>query len=83
MSATRPKRSHSHTSRLGGWLPVDPNELNRWLKDSIDEAEKTRAPFHPVIEEFHQLIESDPVLFMYFSQMFEQQPRFPPPPNSG
>jgi phosphatidylserine decarboxylase len=83
MSATRPKHSIPLTSRLGGWLPVHPHELNRWLKDTIDEAGKRRAPFHPVIEEFRDRIESDPVLFMYFMQMFEQQPRFPPPPGSG
>ena len=83
MSATRPKTSHSLTSRLGGWLPTKPEELNRWLKDTIDEAETRRASFHPVIEEFRDMIESDPAMFMYFSQMFEQQPRFPPPPGSG
>jgi phosphatidylserine decarboxylase len=83
MSATRPKTSSGLTSRLGGWLPVHPHELNRWLKDTIDEAEKRRTSFHPVIEEFWCMIESDPVMYMYFSQMFEQQPRFPPPPGSG
>ena len=29
------------------------------------------------------MIESDPVMFMYFTQMFEQQPAFSPPPQSG
>ena len=29
------------------------------------------------------MIESDPVMFMYFTQMFEQQPGFAPPPQSG
>ena len=83
MSATRPKTSSWLTSRLGGWLPAHPHELNRWLKDTIDEAEKRRMSFHPVIEEFRDMIESDPVMYMHFSQMFEQQPRFPPPPGSG
>lgn len=83
MSATRPKTSSWLTSRLGGWLPHHPHELNRWLKDTIDEAETRRTAFHPVIEEFRCLIESDPVLYMYFSQMFEQQPRFSPTPGSG
>ena len=83
MSATRPKTSSSLTSRLGGWLPEHPHKLNRWLKDTIDEAEKRWTSFHPVIEEFRHMIESDPIMYMYFSQMFEQQPRFPPPPGSG
>lgn len=83
MKASHQTTSISLTSRLGGWLPVDPGELNYWLKATIDEAEKRKAPFHPVIEEFQHLIESDPVLFMYFTQMFVQQPTFPPPPGSG
>jgi phosphatidylserine decarboxylase len=83
MSTTRPKTSSWLTSRLGGWLPVHPYKLNRWLKDTIDEAEKRRTPFHPVIKEFRHTIESDPVMYMYFSQMLEQQPRFPPPADSG
>lgn len=74
---------HSLTSRLGGWLPMDPQELNQWLAKTIDEAEKKCAPYHPVVEEFQHLIESDPVLFMNFTLMFEQQPTFPPPPGSG
>jgi phosphatidylserine decarboxylase len=57
--------------------------MNRWLEDTIDEAEKRRKSFHPVIEEFRYMIESDPIMCMYFSQMFEQQPRFPAPPGSG
>jgi phosphatidylserine decarboxylase len=83
MNTTRPKTSSWLTSRLGGWLPVHPHKLNRWLKDTIDEAEKRSTSFHPVVEEFRFMIESDPVMYMYFSQMFEQQPRFPPPPGSG
>jgi phosphatidylserine decarboxylase len=83
MSATRPKSSSWHTSRLGGWLPGHPHELNRWLEDTIDDAENRRKPFHPVIDEFRSMIESDPVMSMYFAAMFEQQPRFPPPPGSG
>ncbi|HEX8199492.1 MAG TPA: phophatidylserine decarboxylase associated domain-containing protein [Isosphaeraceae bacterium] len=79
MNATRPKTSLSLTSRLGGWLPADPTALNRWLAETIAEAEQKRAPVHPVIEEFRDLIEGDPVLFMYFTQMFEQQPRIAPP----
>lgn len=73
----------SLTTRLGGWLPVDPDALNRWLAKTIAEAEEKRAPFHPVMEEFRHMIESDPVMYMNFTLMFEQQPVFPPPPGSG
>lgn len=59
------------TSRLGHWLPCDPEVLNLWLKKTIDDAEKKKAPFHPVIQEFQTMIETDPVMLMYFTQMFE------------
>jgi phosphatidylserine decarboxylase len=33
--------------------------------------------FHPVIQEFQEIIEEDPVLFMLFTQMFEEIPSSP------
>ncbi|MBO0857740.1 MAG: phosphatidylserine decarboxylase family protein [Chloracidobacterium sp.] len=83
MGALRETNCVSLTSRRGGWLPFDTRELNAWCKSTLEEAEKSKDPFHPVIEEFRIMIESDPVLFMNFTLMFEQQPRFPPPPHSG
>lgn len=82
------KRAHSstgisHTSRVGRWLPSSQKHLNDWLKATIETAERKRSSFHPVIQEFQAMIESDPVMYMYFTQMFQQQPAFPPPPGSG
>ena len=48
--------------------------LQGWLQDTIEEAEQKAVPFHPVVVEFQQMIEGDPVLHMYFTQMFEEQP---------
>jgi phosphatidylserine decarboxylase len=81
MSALR--NATSLTSRLGGWLPADPAALNQWLSHTIAEAERKNAPFHPVIEKFRHMIESDPVMTMYFTDMFTEQPRRPVPPGSG
>ena len=83
MKAAHPISAISQTHRLGNWLPADPEALNRWLRATIDEAHQNAAPEHAVITEFRYMIENDPVIFMYFTQMFEQQPRFPPPPGSG
>ncbi|HKR66801.1 MAG TPA: phosphatidylserine decarboxylase family protein [Thermoanaerobaculia bacterium] len=83
MTLLRSTTPPTQTQRLGGWLPDDPNVLNEWLAKTISEAESKNAEFHPVVEEFRVLIESDPVLFMDFTLMFEQQPVFPPPPGSG
>lgn len=74
---------HRHTARLGRWLPSDPKHLHEWLKKVMEEAERNKAPFHPVIDEFRALIENDPELYMYFTQMFEEQLPFPAPPGSG
>lgn len=83
MNHTKHHSKHRHTSRLGRWLPSDPKHLNEWLKKAIDAAEKKKAPFHPVVEEFSRLIDSDPEMYMYFTQMFEQQELFAPPPGSS
>ena len=74
---------HKQTSRLGHWLPSDRKILNTWLANTTEVAEKKTAPFHPVIREFQEMIENDPIMLMYFTQMFEQQPGFAPPPQSG
>jgi phosphatidylserine decarboxylase len=73
----------SLTSRLGGWLPVDPRPLSKWLESNIAEAEQRNASLHPVVREFRDMIENDPVMNMYFTLMFEQQPRSAPKPGSG
>jgi phosphatidylserine decarboxylase len=72
-----------HTARLGRWLPSDPIHLNQWVKKAIEASHKKKAPFHPVIEEFRSMIENEPEMYMYFTQMFEQQPLFSPPTGSG
>ena len=76
-------RTQTRTSRLGGWLPGDPQPLGAWLGATVVRAEQAGAPFHPVIVEFQALIENDPVLFMYFTEMFAQQSVLPVPPGSG
>jgi phosphatidylserine decarboxylase len=74
---------HHATARLGRWLPADPKHLNDWLAKAIEIAEQKKNPFHPVVEEFRTLIENDPELYMYFTQMFEQQAHFAAPVGSG
>ena len=74
---------HHTTARLGRWLPADPKHLNDWLMKAIEFAEQKKSPFHPVVEEFRAMIENDPEMYMYFTQMFEQQAPFAPPIGSG
>jgi phosphatidylserine decarboxylase len=74
---------HIPSSRLGHWLPVDRSILNNWLQKTIEAATKAGKAFHPVITEFQKLIETDPVFYMYFIQMFQQQPHIPIQRGSG
>jgi phosphatidylserine decarboxylase len=83
MTSPRHNSTASLTSRLGGWLPVDPRHLSKWLESSIAEAEQRNASLHPVVREFRDMIENDPVMNMYFTLMFEQQRRFASKPGSG
>jgi len=68
--------SHAHrSSRLGAWLPHDRRHLAHWLRATRSAVKKHGGRFHPVVREFQELIEGDPVLRMYFVRMFEEQPR--------
>src|SRR5580700_2309033 len=64
--------------RVGAWLPSDHAFLTRWLEAMIEKTNAEARALHPVIAGFRDAIESDPILFMLFSQMFEQVPRRPP-----
>jgi phosphatidylserine decarboxylase len=64
--------------RVGEWLPSDDAFLAGWLEAMILKTHAEPRALHPVIAEFQKVIESDPEIFMLFSQMFEQVPRRPP-----
>ncbi|KAI0780874.1 Phophatidylserine decarboxylase-domain-containing protein [Trametes elegans] len=67
--------------RIGGWLPRDPQVLEKWLEKKITHVEhptRRGQPLHPVIERFKLFIEREPTVYMGFSQMFEQVPTKPP-----
>lgn len=62
--------------RVGKWLPSDQQVLNDWRTNLINETDASGdVPLLPVIQEFKDLIESDPELFMLFTEMFNQVPR--------
>ena len=63
---------------VGKWLPEDQAILEKWMNNLIAEVETDEKPFLPVIEEFRNLIETDPEIFMQFNLMFEQVPHKPP-----
>jgi phosphatidylserine decarboxylase len=66
--------------QVGKWLPSDQKTLDAWRAELIRDTDALPgdAPLLPVIQDFKDLIEQDPELFMLFTQMFEQVPRKPP-----
>ena len=62
--------------RLAGWLPERQDDLESWLAGHRQrvEARGEQVVLHPVIEEFQELIETDPVVRMYVHQMIAQEP---------
>ena len=60
--------------RVGKWLPSDQAVLDRWLAKQIRAVDANPKPLQPVVQEFKDLIENDPQIYMYFHQMFEQLP---------
>ena len=57
--------------------------MEKWLSKHIAKIEEralrgVEAPWAPVVEGFKRFIESDPIVYMGFHQMFEQVPHKPP-----
>src|SRR5664279_1240728 len=63
--------------RRAGWFPDSQQDLEAWLKGHRERAEARGEDvvLHPVIIEFQELIDSDPVVRMYLERMIEQVPR--------
>jgi phosphatidylserine decarboxylase len=72
-AATSPKSSAPYS--VGQWLPSDQLLLDQWLGKLTRGMESAKEPLLPVLQEFKEVIEADPELFMLFTQMFDQVPR--------
>jgi phosphatidylserine decarboxylase len=62
--------------RRAGWLPEHQDDLESWLAGHRERVEARGEPvvLHPVIVEFQELIDSDPVVRMYMNKMIAQVP---------
>jgi phosphatidylserine decarboxylase len=62
--------------RQAGWLPQRQDDLESWLAGHRErvEARGEQVVLHPVLIEFQELIDGDPVLRMYMNQMIAQVP---------
>ncbi|MGL1931832.1 MAG: phosphatidylserine decarboxylase family protein [Desulfotalea sp.] len=61
--------------KVGQWLPSDQLFFDQWLTALVAGTESSDRPLVPVVQEFKDLIEEDPQLYMLFNQMFEQIPK--------
>jgi len=66
--------------RRAGWLPEDQEDLEAWLHGHRQrvEARGEQVVLHPVIGEFQELIDTDPVVRMHVNQMIAQVPTTKP-----
>ena len=62
---------------VGKWLSSDQSFFDQWMAKLIEGKESAGEPLLPVIQEFKELIEEDPQLYMLFNQMFDQVPNSP------
>ncbi|MGZ4540658.1 MAG: phophatidylserine decarboxylase associated domain-containing protein, partial [Blastococcus sp.] len=63
--------------RRGGWLPADQDALESWLAGHKERvaAKGAQVVLHPVITEFRELLDREPVLRMYVERMIAEVPR--------
>ncbi|MCU1472006.1 phosphatidylserine decarboxylase family protein [Amnibacterium sp.] len=68
--------SSTDVKRRAGWLPPSQDDLEAWLSGHRErtEAHGEDTPLHPVLVEFQQLMDTDPIVRMYVTQMVEQVP---------
>lgn len=65
--------------RHAGWLPSDQDALEAWLAGHRERAEgNAGTPLHPVIVEFRELLDREPLLRMYAERMIAEVPSSKP-----
>ncbi|KAH6623640.1 Phophatidylserine decarboxylase-domain-containing protein [Chaetomium tenue] len=69
-------------NRPGAWLPADNRVHREWLGRTIDHIdEHGEKELIPVLREFKQLIEENPRIYMYFTEMWDEIPNKAPYQN--
>ena len=56
-------------------MPADHKLHKEWLGQQVEHAKKNSKPLAPVLQEFKELIESNPRIYMYFTSMFDEVPQ--------
>jgi len=70
---------HNHPRRLGHWLPHDNRIHREYVHRAARHVDSHAAEkLSPALQEFKDLIEGNPRIYMYFVQMFEEIPQKEP-----
>ncbi len=66
--------------RQAGWLPEGQDDLESWLDGHREQVEgrDERVVLHPVLSDFQELMDTDPMVRMYMNQMIVQVPSTKP-----
>ena len=56
-------------------MTKDQKFYDKWFTEIVKGSKSANQPLLPVMQEFKELIEGDPELFMLFTEMFEQIPK--------
>lgn len=69
--------AQSDHKRRNGWLPANQDDLETWLEghQTRVDARPADKAMHPVVIEFRELIDTDPVVRLYLTEMIDQVPR--------
>ena len=71
-------KSGTFAPRVGHWLPRQ-EAIEGWLSGLVRRVEaKPSAPLSPVIAEFRELIDRDPVVRLYMTRMISEVPNTKP-----
>ncbi|MBN6743345.1 phophatidylserine decarboxylase associated domain-containing protein, partial [Acidithiobacillus sp. MC6.1] len=72
--------------RHGRWLPGDAGLIQKWVHEMIEHVAAHPKPFLPIIQDFQELIEGDPAIYMLFHSMYAEIPpkyKIPEIPNDS
>ncbi len=71
-------KNEARIKNVAGWLPSNPETLFLWLSELKKEigVELKSNKLKPVMREFEKLIEDDPIIRMYFTQMIDEVPTY-------
>ena len=74
------RRHEIDARRRAGWLPVEQEDLELWLRAHRERVESRgeQVVLHPVLLEFKELIDGDPTVRMYLNEMIGQVPSAKP-----